>query len=227
MTVLIRIPVLAFTAPFLLLASGFAAAQAPTPLSRQLARMDLGVSGAGIFNKSVSGAVTPLASNTGQTLSIATSNTFGALVTLRYVAKPYLGFEGNYSYARYTEKFSGPGVAPFGVSVFEVQTQANEFSFGYLVTPPHPVFGMQPFASVGAGSMEFKPTPHGGQNEPKQARAAYYYTVGLQKDYNAHIGFRATFRQSLFLAPDFGQNYLTIKQRTLSTQPAVGVYLRF
>ena len=130
-----------------------------TPLSRQLARVDLGISGTGIFNSNVSGPVLPAASNTGRTLNLSSSNTFGALVTLRYVAKPYVGIEGNYSYSRYTENFTGDATGPFTPSsVFQVQTQANEFSFGYLVTPPHQIFGLQPFAAVGAGSMEFKPT---------------------------------------------------------------------
>lgn len=208
--------------------SVLAAAQTvSTPLSRQLARVDLGISGAGIFNSNVSGPVLPNASNTGKTLNLSPSNTFGALVTLRYVAKPYVGIEGNYSYARYTENFSGPATGPFNSSVFQVQTQANEFSLGYLVTPPHQIFGLQPYASVGAGSMEFKPTAGGGQGEPKQARAVYYYSVGVQQNFNSYLGFRAGFRQNIFLAPDFGQNYLTIKKRSITTEPNIGVYFRF
>ncbi len=97
-----------------------------------------------------------------------------------------------------------------------------------MVTPGHTLFGLQPFASVGAGSIEFKPTPHGGQGAPKQARMAYYYNVGLQQElFESHFGLRAGFRQVFFLAPDFGQNYLTIKQHTITSEPSIGFYFRF
>ncbi len=198
-------------------------AQDPVPVStldKHLARMDFGVSGAGIFNRSVSGTIIPpIAPNPSQTISDSPSNTLGALVTLRYIAKPYFGFEGNYSYARYTENYSNIG---------GVQTRANEYTLGYIATPVHTLFGFQPFVSVGAGVMAFKPTPRGGQSLLTQARATYYYSAGLQQEYlSSHFGLRASFRQNFFLAPDFGQNYLTIKQRTISSEPTLGFYLRF
>ena len=143
----------------------------------------------------------------------------GALVNIRYVAKPYVGFEFNFTYARYTENYS---YAPFGV-----QTNADEYTLGYIVTPKHTIFGLQPFASAGLGSTKFKPTAGGGQNLNAQARATYYYSLGVQEDIYPHFGVRASFRQAFFLAPDYGQNYLTIKQHTYSSEPTLGFYLRF
>lgn len=197
-----------------------------TPLGKQLSRIDFGISGAGEFNKSVSGTVVaPGAVNTGQTLGQTPSNTFGALVTLRYIARPFVGFEGNYGYARYTQNYSNvPGIAPN----LGVQAQTNEYTLGYVVTPVPTLFGFQPFASVGAGVMAFKPTPFGGISLNTQARATYYYSVGLQEElFSSHFGIRASFRQNFFLAPDFGQNYLTIKQRTITTEPTLGFYFKF
>ena len=76
--------------------------------------------------------------------------------------------------------------------------------------------------------MEFAPTPGGGLGFPTQARATYYYSLGLQREYfSEHFGFRAAFRQNFFLAPDYGQNFLTIKQHTTTTSPAFGFYLKF
>ncbi len=191
-----------------------------TALDKQLERIDFGVSGAGQFNSVVSGPVLPAnAPNAGRTLSDSASNTVGALVNLRYIARPYVGLEFNFTYARYTENYS---YAPFGV-----QTNVDEYSFGYVVTPRQTIFGLQPFASVGLGTTRFKPTTGGGQNLLTQARATYYYSAGLQKEIIPHFGVRASFRQAFFLAPDFGQNYLTIKQHTFSTEPTAGFYLRF
>jgi hypothetical protein len=191
-----------------------------TGLDKQLSRIDLGVQGVGMFSKTVQGPIIPTtASNAGLSIIDEPSNTMGALVTLRYVAKPFVGFEGNYGYARYTENYSNIG---------GVQTQANEYTLGYLVTPAFTICDFQPFVSVGAGSIGFRPTPRGGQGLNIQARAAYYYSAGLQKEYfSEHFGLRGGFRQVFFLAPDFGQNYLTIKQRSTTYEPTVGFYLKF
>jgi len=213
-----------FLAAFLfasLVAGAHAQTEAPPPtkLQKQLDKLDLSIAGVGIFNNTVSGTILPSAPNQGLEMTQHGSNTLGALVTLRYVAKPYFGFEGNYGYARYTENFSNIG---------GVQTQANEYTLGYLATPAFTIFDFQPFVSVGAGSIGFRPTPRGGQGLTIQARAAYYYSAGIQKEYfSEHFGFRASFRQLFFLAPDYGQNYLTIKQRTITSEPSVGFYLKF
>ncbi|HEY1741559.1 MAG TPA: hypothetical protein VGG18_00230 [Granulicella sp.] len=210
------------------LASTFGAAsaqqEAPTTLlGRQLSRMDFGISGAGMFNKNVSGPILrQTAPNAGTTLEQNPSNTIGGVFTIRYIVKPLVGFEFNYGYARYTEDYSYPS-SPFGV-----QTRASEYTVGYLVTPDHKFFGFQPFVSAGAGSIAFKPTTHGGESLPEQARMAYYYSGGLQQEcFSSHFGLRASFRQLFFLAPDFGQNYLTILKHTNTIEPTVGFYLRY
>jgi hypothetical protein len=192
----------------------------PTALQKQLDRIDFAVTGIGMFNKTVSGPILPTgAANFGQSIVDSPSNTLGALVTLRYISKPYVGFEGNYGYARYTENYSNIG---------GVQTQATEYTLGYLVTPNFKILDFQPFASVGAGSIGFKPTPRGGQGLNVQARAVYYYNVGIQKEFlSEHFGLRGGFRELFFLAPDYGQNYLTIKQRSTTYEPFAGFYLKF
>ena len=186
-----------------------------TALNRQLERIDLSVSGIGIFNRTSTGTVTVNAQPT--TLTITPGNTLGALVTLRYIKSPLIGFEGNFSYARYTEKFSTIG---------GVQQNAREYTLGYVAHTP-PVLGIRPFLSVGLGTTAFRPTPGGGLGLLEQARASYYYSLGAEKDVSQHFGLRAQFRQSFFLAPDFGQNYLTIKQHTTTFEPGVGFFLRF
>ncbi len=202
----------------------------PSTFSKQIDKLDLSVQGVGIFNSTVSGTVIPNASNQGQPLTQFGSNTLGALVSIHYPVKPYFGLEFNYSYARYTENYEGTAIADFlpnGIAVFQIQTKVNEYTFGYLITPPYTIFGFQPYASAGAGPMAFKPTPRGGQEEPEKARMAYYYSLGLQKDLSPHFGVRGGFRELFFLAPDFGQNYLTILKHSTTYEPTLGFYLRY
>jgi hypothetical protein len=216
-------------------ALGTAAAQQTSGIDQQLAHVEFGISGAGALNRSVSGPILPTgAPNYNVDTTQKLSNTFGVLGNIRYTPRPYFGLEFNYGWARYTNTFTPspfspqPGQPPVPGSFFPVQVTANEYSLGYVITPPHQIFGLQPFISAGAGSTEFKPTGGGGESLPKQARATYYYNVGLQQTFNdSHFGFRVAFRQNFFLAPDFGQNYLTILQHTSTIQPNAGFFLRF
>ena len=163
----------------------------------------------------------------GQVVSQNASSTVGALVTLRYSPRPYLGAEFNGSYSRYTENFVYTP-EPIGDQLFQIQTQANEFTFGYLVEPPYAIFGVKPYASAGVGLMRFAPTAGGGQQAPSMARPAYYYNLGVQQDIGGgRFGLRVGFRQVFFTAPDFYQNYLTINKRVATSEPVFGVYVHF
>lgn len=206
-----------FAASLALSASG---ALAQSKLKQRLDHVDLGLQAVGEFTGDVSGTPAPFSTNAVQRVTISPSSTVGFLGTLRYTPKPYLGAEFNGGYARYTENLN---VAPSAI-----QTQANEFTLGYLITPPYAIFGLRPYASAGVGGMRFAPTPGGGQGAPPIGRFAYYYNVGVQQDLVGHtLGVRAGFRQVFFTAPDFYQNYLTINKRTSTAEPMFGFYVRF
>jgi hypothetical protein len=210
---------------FVTLAAPAAKAQSPA-LTNQLSRIDFGVSGIGVFNGSGSGV--PPSGPVTQTVTLQTSNTVGALITLRYIKSPLVGFEGNYTYARYTENFNplGAPVAGAPVTGGGIQTNASEYTIGYVVHTPD-LFNVHPFVAVGAGTTAFRPTIQGGQQLNTQARATYYYSIGAESTFSPHFGVRAQFRQAFFLAPDFGQNYLTINHRTSTYEPGIGFFFRF
>jgi hypothetical protein len=205
----------------------------PNAFEKHLEKLDLSVSCVGMYNSTVTGTVvTNLgANNQGQSITEHGSSTLGALIAIHYISKPYVGLEFNYGYARYDENFTGPGIANYFVAPntpeFQVQSKVNEYSFGYLITPPHLVLGWQPYISAGLGTQAFKPTPLGGQELPEKARMTYYYSLGLQKNYGQHLGLRVGFRELFFLDPDFGQNYLTILKHSTTMEPMAGFYLRY
>lgn len=213
----------------LLSAAGAHAQATPqTALDRVLEKVDLGVSGVGEFTKSVRGA-----NYQGVTFTQKPSTTLGALVTVRYTAKPLLGFEFNYGYARYNERYtdySPPAPTDTGVYLEggAAQTKATEATFGYVAHGPT-VLGYRSFASGGVGSLIFTPTTYGGQGLPQQIRPLYYYDVGLEGNVlgSSHFGLRAQFRQKFSTAPDFGQNYLQLRKTTFTTEPGIGFFLRF
>ena len=198
-------------------------AKPETALGRQLDRLDLGVSGSDLITKGVSG--TNLFS---EQTSLSTSSTLGALIQIHYIRSSYVGFEFNYSYARMTENFNFPTTTNTGgpTGAFPVQTRMNEYTFGY-VAHPHPIFGVQPFVAVGAGTTAFTPTAGGGEALPERARMTYYYGLGVEDQISEHFGVRVQLRQLYYKAPDFGENYLTIQKQTFTTEPTFGFYLRY
>jgi hypothetical protein len=196
--------------------------QPPTALDRQLSRVDLGIIGVGVFNKDSNGTAIVNAKPT--EVNLSPGNTAGAVVTLRYIVSPFVGFEGNYGYARYTDTFTPFGAQP----IAGVQQNASEYTLGYIAHARKQYFGVTPFASAGLGTMAFRPTPGGGEALPKQARAAYYFSVGVETTVlSPHFGVRALYRQVFFKAPDYETNYLTIQQHTTTFEPGFGFFLRF
>ncbi len=197
-----------------------AGAVAQTKLQQQLSHVDLGVHAVGLFSGDATGTPAPFSTAQSQLVTISPSRTVGALVTIRYTPKPYMGAEFNGGYSRYTQDLS--------VQPLAIQNQADEFTLGYLVTPPFTILGVRPYASAGVGGIRFAPTRGGGEGAPPIGRFAYYYNAGVQKDLIGDtLGIRLGFRELFYLAPDFYQNYLTINQRTHTAEPMVGFYLRF
>jgi hypothetical protein len=199
-----------------------------TPLQKQLGRIDFAISAAGDINTSVSGVEQRDATTIHSVLTIKPSNTIGELVTVRYTAKPYVGFEFNFGNARNTQDYTFVPPPRANLLVGGAQAGVRELTLGYVVHPPYRPFGIQPYLGVGGGTIRFKPTTNGGQGLPQQYRAAYYYQLGLEDNFpGSHFGIRVGFRQLIYLAPDFLQNYLTITRRVRTSEPTIGFFVRF
>jgi outer membrane protein W len=206
--------------------------QPETALDRQLARIDLAVTASVVLNRESNGiALVPTnpGSGTGTVptlVNLRPSNTVGPLVTISYTAKPLVGFEFNYGFARYSDNFN-----PFGASLVPgavgVQQNTAEYTFGYVAHFRKRFNLITPFAGAGLGTLDFRPTPGGGEGLKPQARATYYYTIGGDAMLSDHFGVRAQFREQFFKAPDFETNYLRIEQHTTNFQPGFGFFLRF
>jgi hypothetical protein len=217
-------------------ASVLSHAQEATPLSsveRLVTRIDLSVQAVGEFTGSSSGT-----NYLQQTVSLIPSETVGYGATLRYIRKPLLGFEFNYNLIRYTNNFalsasSNPslcGTASCGVPAasYGVQANAKEYSGGYIAHTRRDYFGVKPFAGVGFGTIQFTPTVNGGYHLPRQYRAAYSYKIGAETYLlGDHLGARVDFRQVIHNAPDFLTDYLTIHRHTITSEPEIGLFLRF
>jgi len=198
-----------------------------TPFQKQMDRVDLFFGAAGIISSSVSG-IEQRDASINRNLLITPSSTVGELITVRYIAKPLLGYEFNFGNSRYTQNFTfTPPLVPNLLQ--SAQASVREFSLGYVAHMPT-FHGIQPYLGAGIATIRFKPTPNGGEGLPFQYRAAYYYNLGVERNFTGsadHFGVRLGFRQLIYLAPDFQTNYLTITRRTRTSEPTFGFFVRF
>src|SRR5260370_17771771 len=74
-------------------------------LDRQLSRIDLGVLGVGVFNKSSNGVAT-VNGHANTAVNLNPSNTAGAVVTPPSTMSPFVDFYFNYRYPPYTHLFT-------------------------------------------------------------------------------------------------------------------------
>ena len=143
----------------------------------------------------------------------------GGLVSLRQSFKPWLGYEVNYSYTRFSEAYS--------TLPFHVQDNLHEASGAYLVQGPK-LLGLQPFAAAGAGYLLFLPTSVGGQHNDQQGRIAFLYELGVNYPIlTDHFGARVEYRGLMYKTPDFNQAVTTTNTRRQTSEPAFGLYARF
>jgi hypothetical protein len=207
-------------------------AQSDAPVEhKQFDRMDLGLSAPYELTKSSAGnsSIGPV--------SQSVSSASGVLATFRYTKSPWVGFEMNYKRSRMTQNYIysaiqlNPAPPPTTIVVptaLGVESNVIETSWGYVAHAPSSYFGLKPFGGVGVGSIEFKPTKNGGQGLLRQFRAVYYWDLGADYTFGAsHFGARVAVRQLFYLAPDFGQNYLTSGARTHTLEPTIGFFARF
>jgi opacity protein-like surface antigen len=143
------------------------------------------------------------------------------VATVRQSFHPWLGYEINYGYTRFTERYS---TVPFGV-----QNNLHEVSGAYLLQGPTiPILGLQPFGAVGVGGLLFLPTTVGGQKYNQQWRVPLLYEVGVNYPlFTSHFGLRLQYRGLVYKTPDFNSAQLTTNTRRQTSEPSVGAYLRF
>ncbi len=227
----LTLSVLLFAMPFTAVLSAQDAQPAVTRTGRFLAHFDLGIAGTALFTKSATGTVNQSVLGAPYNVTQSASTSAGVLVTIRGQKSAYKGLEFNYGYGRTAQTWTCCNNSPTTGALLGplvAQATVNEFTVGYLVRPERTIFGFKPYVSGGAGSIEFKPTRNGGQGLKSQARAAYYYSVGGETLLVGNtLGARVGVRQVFYRAPDFGQNYLTIRKLTFTLEPQIGLYLHF
>jgi hypothetical protein len=158
-------------------------------------------------------------STSGNGVHDSPNNSMGGLASFRQSFKPWLGYEVNYSYTRFAERFN--------VLPFSVQDNVHEVTGAYLFQGPT-LLGFQPFATAGGGWLIYLPTTSGGQHYNQQFQLSFLYELGVNHPIlTQHFGVRAEFRGLIHKTPDFNQPTLTTNTTRQTSEPTVGLYARF
>jgi opacity protein-like surface antigen len=178
--------------------------------------------------KHLDGAVTVFGQSSGNSsgngVQDKPTESIGALASVRQSFHPWLGYEVNYGYTRFAERYNIG--QPLGT---QVQNNLHEVSVAYLLQGPTlPILGLQPFATVGSAALIFLPTTTGGQKYSQQTRVPLLYELGVNYPVlTSHLGLRFEYRGLLYKAPDFGASNLTTGSRRQTNELGLGAYFKF
>jgi opacity protein-like surface antigen len=156
------------------------------------------------------------------------ANAAGALIEVRHLTNPILGFEGTYSYNRAnqtytTTEFACPvGLVPCTAPTESVSADAHELTADWI---PHVKVGsFRPFGVLGVGALF--DVPESGADTRTTTKAVFVYGAGLDWGLLPHLGVRLQYRGNLYKAPDLSTLYTSTDAFTHTAEPMIGVYLR-
>ncbi|MFZ0661777.1 MAG: hypothetical protein WAM66_03730 [Acidobacteriaceae bacterium] len=197
---------LSFSTALLLFIAGFAAHSQAQKLLRH---SEISVSGFGQFTPGV----------TGNDVTVDTTRSVGGQAAFRHSYHWWMGYEASYNYTRFSEHYSN--------SPFAVQHNMHEFGASYLVSGVS-LLGFRPFALGGASAVVFSPSLNGGQKVSWQGKPGLNFGAGIDRSLlTSHFGVRLQYRGLYSKAPDFGESQLKSDKYRLTSEPMVGLYLRF
>jgi len=160
------------------------------------------------------------------------SNSAGAMVELRHISNPLVGYEATYSFSGDNQRYTSTvatgtcaiGVTPPCPSTASVAAHAHEVS-GDWVASVH-IANFRPFALAGVGLLFNQPT--GGQSSTNSAtKPVFLYGAGLDWGLLPHLGLRFQYRGNLYKAPNLSRLFTSTNAFTHTSEPMIGAYFRF
>jgi len=185
-------------------------------------------------------------SSTANGIEQSPSNSAGGLLELRHISKPWLGYEGTYSYNRANQSYSivnppCPAYDLFCGSLHGTfKANAHEVTGDWVASVK--LANLRPFALAGVG-MIFD-VPVAGQGDLRQCstisavcvlisgstnsnkKPVFVYGGGLDWGLLPHIGLRFQYRGNLYKAPNLSSLFTSTGKFTQTAEPMVGVYFR-
>lgn len=177
-----------------------------------------------------------------------TSSSAGVLGTFHQSFKPWLGYNVNLGYGRFSENYSAgaeyipntsnggqfpPPIPPnnpsSSFSQGSIGTNMYEVTVAYVVEGPK-TKRLTTFGQLGGGGLWFLPTQDPSPYK-EQVRASMVFGAGINYELTEHLDVRAEYRGLFYKNPDFAYysgNAVPISRLfTVTSEPTVSVVYRF
>ena len=166
---------------------------------------------------------------TGNGVEQSPSNAAGALIEVRHIRNPLVGFEGTYAFNRANQTYiPSPYACPVGDSpcpptAAGVSANAHEITGDYLASVK--IANLRPFALAGVGLLLNQPAS--GQTDTMSSnKPVFVYGAGLDWGLLPHLGLRLQYRGNLYKAPELTTVFTSSGAFVHTSEPVIGVYLR-
>ncbi len=164
---------------------------------------------------------------TGNGVQQSPSNSAGALLEVRHISNPIVGYEGTYSFNHATQTYSATvscGLPCNTPNPTPVLANAHEVTADWIASLK--IANLRPFALAGVGLLF--DVPSGGQADTSTAtKPVFVYGAGLDWGLLPHIGLRFQYRGNLYKAPNLTTLFTSTGAFTQTSEPMIGAYLRF
>lgn len=164
---------------------------------------------------------------TGNGVQQSPANQAGAILELRHIHNPLIGYEATYSWNRADEVYRpAPGCGAACVTQQPAGLAANAHQIsGDWVASVH-IANLRPFALAGVGVLFDAPVNSSGTGNTA-VKPVFVYGAGADWGLLPHIGLRLQYRGNLYKAPDIANAFSSTGKFTHTAEPMIGVYFRF
>lgn len=161
-----------------------------------------------------------------------TSLSAGVLGTFHQSFRPWLGYNVNLGYSRFSENYSdGVGYNPTDTGAYpngsfyhaSIRTNMYELTGAYVVEGPR-AKRLSTFGQLGGGALFFLPTKDPSPASV-QIRPAMVFGGGINYKLSSHLALRAEYRGEFYKSPDFKQQEL--KFFTVTSAPTISIVYAF
>ena len=165
----------------------------------------------------------------------SSSPSAGVLGTFHQSIRPWLGYNVNLGYTRFTQNYSytagftskAPvsGLGNANYSRASLGTNMYELTLAYVAEGPRHK-RLRTFAQFGGGGLFFLPTDASYANQ--QTRPTMVFGTGLEYKFGNRLGIRAEYRGLFYKGPDFAAGVSTIQRLfTVTNAPSISLVYRF
>lgn len=152
------------------------------------------------------------------------SNAAGALLELRHIRNPIIGYEATYSFNRANQTYTECSTITSLCSRSSVSANAHEVTGDWVVSVK--LSNLRPFALAGGGLLFDRPTS-GQISTSSTVKPVFVYGGGVDWGLLPHIGLRLQYRGNLYKAPDLTKLFTSTGAFTHTAEPMLGAYFRF